>query len=211
MPKVDSSSPLPPISKMKIIKISWVVMTLVGTLFWGSQAIADNLKTSPDGPEHVKIYLDLAEALEKVFPKADKIWSEEWRPTQTEKQGLEFALGWRLPAELFVFHRASKNGKDLGYAMVDEQRGRFKPITFMVQVSPQGKVGRIEVMIYRESRGDGVQRQRFLKQFRNKTADDPIRMNRDITVLSGATMSSRALTAGVKKVLTLVQVRYLND
>ena len=53
--------------------------------------------------------------------------------------------------------------------------------------------------------------QRFLKQFRGKSTNDPIRMNRDITVLSGATMSSRALTAGVKKALILVQRRYLND
>ncbi len=184
---------------------------MLGTLFWGAQALADDLTVSPDGPEHIKVYLSLEQALDKVFPKADKIWAEQWRPTSAEIHSLEIALGWRLTEETFVFHRAAKNGTDLGYAMVDQQRGRFKPITFMVQVSPNGKVGRVEVMVYRESRGDGVQRQRFLKQFRDKSASDPIRMNRDITVLSGATMSSRALTAGVKKVLTFVQKRYLHD
>ncbi len=196
---------------MKIIHSTWIIFTILGTLVWGAQALADDLTVSPDGPEHVKIYLDLDEALNKVFPNADKIWTEEWQLTAAEKQSLEFALGWRLTEETFVFYKASHKGKELGYAMVDQQRGRFKPITFMVQVSPLGKVGRVEVMIYRESRGDGVQRQRFLKQFRGKTTSDPIRMNRDITVLSGATMSSRALTAGVKKVLMLVQTRYLND
>ncbi len=188
-----------------------MVFAAVASLFLGGLALADDLTESPDGPEHVKIYLDLDKALDKVFPGADKIWSEEWIPSSSEKQNLEFALGWRLNQETFVFHRATKKGKDLGYAMVDQQRGRFKPITFMVQVSTHGKVGRVEVMVYRESRGDGVQRQRFLKQFRGKSTHDPIRMNRDITVLSGATMSSRALTAGVKKALILVQRRYLND
>lgn len=196
---------------MNNMRISWIIINVLGTLIWGAQAQADDLTESPDGPEHVQVYLNLDEALKKVFPKADKTWTEEWQPTSAEKQSIEFALGWRLPEETFVFHRASKKGKDQGYAMVDEQRGRFKPITFMVQVSPQGKVGRVEVMVYRESRGDGVQRQRFLKQFRGKSTSDPIRMNRDITVLSGATMSSRALTAGVKKALMLVQTRYLHD
>lgn len=196
---------------METLHSAWIIINILGTLLWGSQALADDLTESPDGPEYVQVYLELGEALNKVFPKADKIWAEEWQPTPAEKQSLEFALGWRLTEETFVFHRATQNGIDLGYAMVDQQRGRFKPITFMVQVSPRGKVGRVEVMVYRESHGDGVQRQRFLKQFRGKTTSDPIRMNRDITVLSGATMSSRALTAGVKKVLMLVQTRYLHD
>ncbi len=196
---------------MRSIISQWMIFTAVAALVWGGPAVADDLTESPDGPEHVKVYLDLEQALEKVFPGADKIWSEKWLPTPAEKQSLEFALGWHLNQESFVFHRASDKGKDLGYAMVDHQRGRFKPITFMVQISPVGKVGRVEVMVYRESHGDGVKRQRFLKQFRGKTTNDPIRMNRDITVLSGATMSSRALTAGVKKALALVERRYLHD
>jgi len=196
---------------MKSNIYQWMIAAVLASLMWGGQVVADDLTESPDGPEHVMVYLNTEQALAKVFPKADKIWSEEWTPSPSEKQSLEFALGWHLQQESFVIHRAEKKGKNLGYAMVDQQRGRFKPITFMVQVSPEGKVGRVEVMVYRESRGDGVKRQRFLKQFRGKTVSDPIRMNRDITVLSGATMSSRALTAGVKKVLMLVQRRYLHD
>jgi FAD:protein FMN transferase len=211
MPWVVSSSLSQPTFKMKYLLESWIIFAAVASLSWGSPAAADDLTESPDGPEQVIVYLELEQALSKVFPGADKFWSEEWVPSPAEKQSLEFALGWHLNQESFVFHRASKKGKDLGYAMVDQQLGRFKPITFMVQVLPEGKVGRVEVMVYRESRGDGVKRQRFLKQFRGKSTGDPIRMNRDITVLSGATLSSRALTAGVRKVLTLVEKRYLND
>ena len=177
----------------------------------GGQRLADEPTESPDGPQQVQVFLDLEEALARVFPAADQLWTEEWVPTAAERQSLEFALGWRLDQQSFVFHRASKNGRNLGYALVDQELGRFKPITFMVQVTPEGKVGRVEVMVYRESRGDGVHRQRFLKQFRGKSVRDPIRMNRDITVLSGATMSSRGLTAGVKKVLLLVQRKYLDE
>ena len=174
-------------------------------------AWADDLTESPDGPEHVITYLNLDEALDKVFAKADTLWAETWDPPPADRQAMEFALGWHLPTQPFVFHRARRGNKDLGYAMVDEQRGRFKPITFMVMVKPDGTVGRVEVLVYRESRGDGVRRQRFLKQFRGKDSKDPVRINRDITVLSEATLSSRALTAGVKKAIFLVQRRYLNE
>jgi Na+-translocating ferredoxin:NAD+ oxidoreductase RnfG subunit len=124
---------------------------------------------------------------------------------------LEMALGWRIPETEFVFHRGSRAGRDLGVAMVTEEKGRFKPITFLVKVRPDGEVEAVHIMVYRESRGDGVKRQRFLKQFRGKDADSHLRMNRDITNLSGATLSSRAVTAGVKRVLHLVRTRYGTD
>ena len=63
-------------------------------------------------------------------------------------------------------------------------------------------------MVYRESRGDGVKRQRFLKQFRKKDVEDHLRLTRDIVGVSGATMSSRALAVGVKKVLAVVDLKY---
>ena len=107
-----------------------------------------------------------------------------------------------------VFHRASRTGEDLGWAVVTEEKGRFKPITFLVHVEPDGRVKMVLVMVYRESRGDGVKRPRFLKQFRKKDVEAPLRLNRDIKMVSGATLSSRAITAGVKRVLAQVDMRY---
>jgi thiamine biosynthesis lipoprotein len=78
----------------------------------------------------------------------------------------------------------------------------------MVHVRPDGEVGRVLVMVYRESRGDGVRRQRFLKQFVGRDVDDPLRLNRDVVNVTGATLSSRAMTAGVRKALVLSSVRY---
>ena len=168
----------------------------------------DGVTESPDGPEAVKVYFTEEEALAKVFAKADTLWSDSWSPAAGERSELESALGWEVKEEFFLIHRASKGDKDLGYAVITEEQGRFKPITFIVHVSPEGRVEMVLVMVYRESRGDGVKRQRFLKQFRQKDVDDHLRLNRDIVGVSGATMSSRALTAGVKKVLAVVDVRY---
>jgi hypothetical protein len=168
----------------------------------------DGLTESPDGPEHVKVYYTLDEALDKVFAGADTVWSETWNPTEAEIAVLETELGWRVPPGEVVFHRARRGGEDLGRAVVTEEVGRFKPITFMVHVDDGGRVEMVLVMVYRESRGDGVKRQRFLKQFRRKGVDDPLRLNRDLKMVSGATMSSRAVTAGVKRVLAQVALRY---
>jgi hypothetical protein len=168
----------------------------------------DGLTESPDGPEAVKVYYTLDQARDKVFAGADTVWSETWTPTPEEISDLEARLGWKVPPEDVVFHRAAEAGEDLGWAVVTEEKGRFKPITFLVHIAPDGRVKMVLVMVYRESRGDGVKRQRFLKQFRKKDAGDPLRLNRDIKMVSGATLSSRAITAGVKRVLTQVEMRY---
>ncbi|MFO7610232.1 MAG: FMN-binding protein [Candidatus Krumholzibacteriia bacterium] len=186
------------------------LLVLVGTLAWGAgvpAAWADGLVESPDGPEHVKVYFTETAALAKAFAGADSTWTETWRPTAAERADLEAALGWHLPETSFVFHRAQRRGRDLGTALILEEKGRFKPITFLVRVDPGGKVGLVLVMVYRESRGDAVRRQRFLRQFDGRTALDPLRLNRDVVGISGATMSSRALAAGVRKALVLTAAR----
>jgi thiamine biosynthesis lipoprotein len=171
-------------------------------------AADDDLLVSPDGPEAVRVYFTPAEALAKAFDRPDTLWAEPWRPEPAARADLEALLGWRIEEPEFVFHRARRDGKDLGWALVLEEKGRFKPITFLVHVEPDHRVGLVLVMVYRESRGDGVKRQRFLKQFRGRDATDPMRLNRDVIGVSGATLSSRALAAGVRKALLLTEARY---
>jgi hypothetical protein len=183
-----------------------VVLTMVGSAVAFAQ---DGITESPDGPEAIKVYFTEDEALAKVFAKSDSLWTDSWSPTPEERSGLEASLGWVISEETFVIHRAREGDKDLGYAVITEEQGRFKPITFIVHVSTAGRVEMVLVMVYRESRGDGVKRQRFLKQFRKKDVDDHLRLNRDLVGVSGATMSSRALAAGVKKVLAVIDLRYI--
>ena len=192
-------------------KILEIVIPVMGLILLGLADFAqgqDDLTESPDGPEAVKVYFTPDQALAKVFAQADTLWDEQWSPSAGERQELEGILAWRVEEEIFVIHRARKDGKDLGYALIIEEKGRFKPITFIVKMSPAFRVDLVLVMVYRESRGDGVKRQRFLKQFRDRDFSDHLRLNRDIVAVSGATMSSRALAIGVKKSLAIVEMRY---
>lgn len=82
--------------------------------------------------------------------------------------------------------------------------GKYYPITFMVAVNPKGSVEQVVIMVYREKRGDAVRRGRFLNQFTHKSSQDPLAVNTDIIHLTGATISSWSVAAGVKKALVLI-------
>lgn len=116
-------------------------------------------------------------------------------------------LGSRPPSDsLVVKLPRDDSGRLLGYAVLVEEVGKYRPITFLVGTTTDLEVVGVEVLVYRESRGGEVQKARFLRQYRGKTVDDPIRVNRDILNIAGATLSVRAMNRGVQRTLASLDV-----
>jgi Na+-translocating ferredoxin:NAD+ oxidoreductase RnfG subunit len=159
----------------------------------------------------IDVYLTEEEALKILFPKARKIQAEELRLTPDQKIRIQDRIGWKFPEESFRAFKAETDGKVDGYAVIQETIGKHRPITYIVGVTPQGKVFDVEIMVYRESKGSEVRRKRFNAQYEGKTAQDPISINKDIINITGATMSVRSVSAGVKRALVLVEEFYLDS
>jgi H+/Na+-translocating ferredoxin:NAD+ oxidoreductase subunit G len=159
----------------------------------------------------IDVYLTEAEALKILFPKAQKIQAEELRLTPDQKIRIQDRIGWKFPEESFRAFKAETDGKDDGYAVIQETIGKHRPITYIVGITPQGKVFDVEIMVYRESKGSEVRRKRFNAQYEGKSAQDPSSINKDIINITGATMSVRSVSAGVKRALILVEEFYLNS
>jgi Na+-translocating ferredoxin:NAD+ oxidoreductase RnfG subunit len=145
------------------------------------------------------------QALHKVFPDVMRVTTDTLRPDSAARAELERQLGRSLYESEFVV-RGVYGPRDvpLGYAMVTEERGKYRPITMLVGVDTLGRVTGVQILVYRESRGGEVARDYFLRQYRGKTVGDPIRLNRDIINISGATISVHSVNAGVKKALAVI-------
>lgn len=162
-----------------------------------------------DYPEFVdQVFLTEDAALKAVFPNADHVAAKVYALSKEQKKNIESRLGWTVSESSITVYEGFQEGKPSGFAVIIEEIGKFKPITFIVKVSNEGKVERVEVMVYREAVGSEVRRQRFAGQFKGKTAKNPLRINRDILNVTGATMSVQAMTAGVKKVLVILDELY---
>jgi Na+-translocating ferredoxin:NAD+ oxidoreductase RnfG subunit len=158
----------------------------------------------------IDVYLTEEQALKILFPKAQAIRAEEHLLTPEQKSRIQDRIGWKFPEESFRCFKAETNGKVDGFAVIQETIGKHRPITYMVGVTPDGRVSEIEILVYRESKGSEVRMKRFNSQYEGKTAIDPIRINKDIINITGATMSVRSVSAGVKRALVLVDEFYLN-
>ena len=157
----------------------------------------------------IRVYMQPEEGRARLFPEAVHFESVVHTLSAQAKKDLVGALGRSFSGDSLVVDLAyDDEGKLLGYAVVSEEIGKFRPITIIVGVEPDFSVRGAGVLVYRESYGAEVRKKRFLRQYVGKTQSDPIRINRDIVNISGATMSVRALNFGVRKVLTLTEHFY---
>jgi electron transport complex protein RnfG len=149
------------------------------------------------------VYWELPALLTSFFPGADRVSFAKVALSQQERAALSRKLGRPLRSDWTIFI-ATKAGQVTGYAVVDEVRGMHEPITYATRFTPAGAISRMEVMRYREAYGGEVREQRFLSQFNGKTAASPMRAGSDITAISGATISSYAVTRGAEETAALL-------
>jgi hypothetical protein len=158
---------------------------------------------------HAEVFLTEEEALKLMFPQSERIRKDVLMLSQEKKLQIEERIGWKFPEESFEVYIGETGTQINGYALIQNTIGKHKPMTYMVGVDSTGHVSNVELLVFREARGSEVRTKRFNVQYEGKTVLDPVRINKDIINISGATMSVRSISAGVKRVLVLVDEFYL--
>lgn len=175
------------------------------------RTVKSQAEIEPSENFQIQTYLTEEQAIALVFPECDEIVTDEFVMTSEEKGNLEKLLARRLYEDGFKVYIGKKKDVIQGYAIITEEIGKFHPFTFIVGVTSNGKINNVAVLVYRESRGGEIARKRFLYQFIGKSLKNPIRINKDIINVTGATMSVQYMCAGVKKVLAVINEYYLSE
>jgi hypothetical protein len=158
------------------------------------------------------IFLKEEEAPKAVFPDATSFLREVIPSSDELKDNIKQRMGKTLTSlweDSYVTFVAKKGETILGYAVIVEEIGKHRPITFIVGVGSDHKIKDAALMVYREAYGGEVRDRRFLQQYKGKQLKDPLLPYRDIQNVSGATMSVEAIGRGSKKALALVEIVYL--
>jgi thiamine biosynthesis lipoprotein ApbE/Na+-translocating ferredoxin:NAD+ oxidoreductase RnfG subunit len=110
----------------------------------------------------------------------------------------------RDPIRIFRI-RSARTATELGHALVLEEIGKYRPITFLVALDATDRVIDLQVLIYREHIGQAIKSPRFTRQFREKDGQSMLKLHRDIRNLAGATLSARATVRAVRRALATIQ------
>jgi len=166
----------------------------------------------PSYPEEEKkfdlqVYLTKKAALDMAFPGADAVNKERKWLTDEQKTAIEKISLVKISENRFNFYVGKKSGKPMGYMLIDHIIGKSFPITFMTVLNVDGTVRDVEILVYREPRGWEVRFPSFMSQFFGMNAQSDFR---DINSITGATLSVRAITKGVKKAVAAYKVLFLD-
>jgi len=148
-------------------------------------------------------YLTLEQAQQAIFP-GDKLSQSFINLTNQQVQEIERRSDTNVRRKQIQLWK-STNG---GFFIVDEVVGKHEYITYAVGLNPDGTVKQIEIMTYRESYGYEVRNADWREQFVGKSASAPLKLDKDIKNISGATLSCRHITDGVKRILATYEVAF---
>jgi Na+-translocating ferredoxin:NAD+ oxidoreductase RnfG subunit len=155
-------------------------------------------------PAAAKVFLSVDEAIQAAFPGCQVERRTAYLTPAQLAKARELA-GVEVPSALVSYHTATRNGQPAGTAYFDTHRVRTLPETLMIVVDPQGKVARIEVISFREPE-EYMPRSAWYQQFLGRTLDRELQLKQGIRPVTGATLTARATTAAVRRVLALHQV-----
>ena len=156
-------------------------------------------------PARAEVYYTVADLLTAQFARSERVSFVKVEPGDTERRRIERRLGRSLGKSGYTFYVATTAGKVDGYALFDEERGQHELINFATFFDADGGITRVEVVAYREPYGDGIRAERFRRQFVGRGASSGFAPNKDIDAISGATISSRSMCAGVKRASVLLE------
>lgn len=156
---------------------------------------------APAGVVVAADYLTVEEACRVLFPDA-----RGFTPRALDEAALAAAPrragapAWPAPPAVWT---ARGDEGLLGHVVVDRAIGKHEFITYAVGVSTDGVVQGVEILSYKESYGGEVRNARWRRQFAGRRRDPLPRFTVDIKNITGATLSCRHVTEGVRRVLAL--------
>ncbi len=131
------------------------------------------------GPIQAKVFMDVAQAQETMFPNTDMI-----ELPISASTALTTTRTWKVTTG--------------GWFIVDQAEVKGDIITYAVALDAQSILQRLEILECAADY-DTVTMPRWRKQFVGRQPYDELR---DIRTISGATLSSREITEGVRRILS---------
>jgi hypothetical protein len=146
-------------------------------------------------------YLTVDQAQRAIYP-GKSFTAALVKLTSIQRKAIEQASGVRVLHDEQHVWRVSGGG----WFIVDEVVGKHEFITYAAGLNADGSVKQIEIMDYRETYGGQIRDQKWRAQFVGKNSKSTLKLDSDIKNISGATLSCRHITDGVKRLLAFYDI-----
>ena len=148
-----------------------------------------------------KIHIGIEVAQQRLFPGAKLIHSPVLL-TEAQREKMRSLSSVREP---FKGERVWRTEQGEWF-IVDEVLGKHEMVKYALAINANGTIKGIEIMEYVESYGYEVGEASWRNQFVGKGSDATLKLNQDIKNVSGATLSCKHVTDGVKRLMVMYEI-----
>ena len=147
-------------------------------------------------PLHAEVYLSVEQAQKLMFPGAS--FTQDFVTlTDAQSDAIERDAGVNVRDKTVRVWRVSTGG----WFIADEVVGKHEFIPFAVGLDASGAVKGVEILEYREAYGGQVREPKWRAQFTGKRHGASLDLGGEIQNISGATLSSKHITDGVRRLV----------
>jgi Na+-translocating ferredoxin:NAD+ oxidoreductase RnfG subunit len=104
-----------------------------------------------------------------------------------------------------------ENKEVKGYAFISKAPSKTDEFDYLVLFDTDFIIMKAKVLVYREDYGSEIGSKRWLKQFVGKKNGEPMKYERDIIAISGATISANSMTVAINNLLKSLAILQQNN
>ena len=154
-------------------------------------------------PAYATQYLTAEAARQLMFPDASAFVPHPVRLTEAQKSEVGKAARVRMRFPEQPVWQVMADGKPAGWFVLDEVYGKHEFITYAVALDASGAVRGVEILDYRETHGGEIRNAKWRAQFNGVRHGAALKLDEDIQIISGATLSCKHISEGVRRVLAI--------
>jgi hypothetical protein len=157
------------------------------------------------GPAGARVLLSQKDALALAFPEGTAVERRTAFLTDAQAAAAEIAAGEKIGSRVWTYYVGTSSSGAAGTAYFESHKVRTMNEAFMVVLNPDASVRFIEILSFAEPE-EYLAPKKWLAQFQGKSLDDELMLRRGLRNITGASITSDAMTRGVRRVLAVHQV-----
>jgi hypothetical protein len=156
------------------------------------------------------VYHSRESALELAFPEADSVTTRTLVLSEAEATEIAHRAGAALESRIVRVYEAWSGGDVTARGIIDTHQIRSLPETLLVVADLEHRVEAVHLLAFHEPEQYRAS-EKWFAQFEDRALDSEMAVRRGIAGVAGATMTSNAVTASVRRSLATLEVGFGDD
>lgn len=156
-------------------------------------------------PLGAQVFMTREEALDAIYGDGSAVEKQRVYLSEELKKEIEARAKAKLESRIHTFYVGKRGEEVLGYSILHTHVVRTHAETLLITINPDGTLRQVDILAFFEPQ-EYMAGEKWIELFPGKKLSSSLRVGRDIPNMTGATLTSNAVTKAVRTALALFEV-----